>query len=253
MRNGVESPFQRAMSRSSDRIQLGMNALLAWVAASDGKVTQNEHKLLREFARAPQEAADLDLALDIARELELDDLMLACDVVRNLSRDSSDNFMQWAISVATSDNKLAIPTNWILRFFADLTNIDLDEAYRQVTKKTLPMPGDPSSIDWWRSRERAAAGTSGKAKSSKAKSPHGPDKEQASRARKSGLHMTQAQALAVLGLAQNASEDEIAEAFRQLAHIHHPDRFSQSGPDVQRNASKNFARIREAFEVLRQE
>lgn len=253
MRNGVESPFQRAMSRSNNRTRLGMNTLLAWVAASDGTVTQSEHKLLREFAGQQQASADLDLALDIVRELESDDLMLACDVVRDLSCESSRAFMQWAISVATSDNKLAIPTNYILRFFADLISVDLDETYRQVTTKTLPMPGDASSIDWWQMREAAAAGTSGKAKSGKAKSHHDPGKKKASRAQKSGLHMTQAQALAVLGLEQNASAGEIAEAFRQLAHVHHPDRFSQSGPEVQRSASSKFARIREAFEVLTQE
>ncbi len=251
MRNGVESPFQRAMSRSNNRIRLGTNALLAWVAASDGKVTHSKHKLLREFAGARQ--ADLDLALDIARELESDDLMIACDVVRNLSHKGSRTFIQWAISVATSDDKLAIPTNYVLRFFADLTNIDLGEAYRQVTNKTLPMPGDPSSIDWWQLREGAAAGGSGKAKPGKAKSSHEQGKEQASRAKKSGLHMTEAQALATLGLEQNASQAEVAQAYRQLANIHHPDRFSQSGPEAQRKASKNFRRIREAFETLRQE
>ena len=150
------------------------------MAASDGTVTQSEHKLLREFAGQQQASADLDLALDIVRELESDDLMLACDVVRDLSCESCLAFMQWAISVATSDNKLAIPTNYILRFLADLTNIDLDEAYRQVTTKTMLMPGDPSSIDWWQKREATAAGTSGKAKSR-----HEPGKDRASRAKKS--------------------------------------------------------------------
>lgn len=218
-------------------MRLGMNALLAWVAASDGTFTAGQHSLLRKFAGAQE--GNLNLALDICRELDPDDLKTACDAVYQLPADKSLVFMRWAIAVATADGQLSNPANFLLRFFADLTQIDLEETYQQVTKRPLPVPGDPSSVEWWQKRE-------GKSQNAKSDS----DKERSSRAKKSGQHMTEAQALAVLGLEQNASADEIAQAFRQLAHVHHPDRFSQSSEEIQRNASKQFARIREAFEAL---
>ena len=238
----VESSFRRAMMRSNNRTLLGMNALLAWVAACDGKVTPSKQTLLRKFAST--RTGELDLALDICRELDPDDLKMACDVVRELPVDRGSTFMHWAISVATADGRLPSPANFLLRFFADLTRIDLEDFYRQVTKRTLPLPGDPSSVDWWQNFE---------AKSQQAKSKQKSDKEHASRARKSGLHMTEIQAFAVLGLEQDASADEISEAFRRLAHVHHPDRFSQSSAEAQRDASRQFARIREAFETLTQQ
>lgn len=237
--DGIGSPFQRAMSRSDNRTRLATNALLAWVAASDGNVTANKHNLLRKFAGT--RAEDLNLALDICREVSPDDLIVACEVIHKLPAEGSRTFMNWAIAVATADGRLEVPANFLLRFFADLTQIDLEETYQQVTKRTLPLPGDPSSVAWWQDFE------------SKTESKQGANRGHSSRARKSGMHMTEAEALTVLGLKQDASEDEITKAFRKLAAVHHPDRFSQASENVQRNASKKFARIRKAFETLAQQ
>jgi len=50
----------------------------------------------------------------------------------------------------------------------------------------------------------------------------------------------------VLGVARNASQDEIKKAFRQLALQHHPDR----NPQNEKEAEERFKEINEAYEVL---
>ncbi len=238
---GVESRFQRAMSCSNHRIGLGATALLAWLAASDGKISADELKLLRELAGKQLPAAELEVALDFARESQLDDLTLACQVVRELPRKSQRTFLKWALRVATSNGKLSVPMNYILRFFADLTDLDVGEAYS--TAAGFPLPGDASSIEWWKVQESATAGTDKTSQSSQ---------EQDGKRKKSGAQMTRAEALAILGLEEHASQVEVAQAFRRLAISNHPDRFAQSGPATQHVASRNFARIRKAFETLSQ-
>jgi len=50
----------------------------------------------------------------------------------------------------------------------------------------------------------------------------------------------------VLGVARDASQDEIKKAFRQLALQHHPDR----NPRNEKEAEAKFKEINEAYEVL---
>ncbi|BDA50839.1 DnaJ homolog subfamily C member 11 [Coccomyxa sp. Obi] len=53
---------------------------------------------------------------------------------------------------------------------------------------------------------------------------------------------------AVLNVARDASEEDIKRAFRQLAQAYHPDKHTDAS--LQADASANFARLQEAYEVL---
>ncbi len=81
---GAESPFPRALSVTARR-GLGASTLLAWVAASDGNISSAQHQLLREFAEAVHTPNILEIALSAVHELGVDDLMAACEAVRNPS------------------------------------------------------------------------------------------------------------------------------------------------------------------------
>ena len=57
---------------------------------------------------------------------------------------------------------------------------------------------------------------------------------------------------AVLSLAQDASEEDIKRSYRKLAQTFHPDKAQDaSHPQSDPNASTNFMRIQEAYEVSR--
>lgn len=61
--------------------------------------------------------------------------------------------------------------------------------------------------------------------------------------------MTRKQCLDILELPDGASREEIIKAYRQLALVWHPDRFS-SNPELQRKAQAKLAQINEAYSAL---
>ncbi len=54
-----------------------------------------------------------------------------------------------------------------------------------------------------------------------------------------------------LGLAPEASDDEVKRTFRQLAAAHHPDKVAHLGPGAVEQASRRFREIRDAYEEIR--
>jgi len=55
----------------------------------------------------------------------------------------------------------------------------------------------------------------------------------------------------VLGVDNNASDDEIKKAYRKLAVKFHPDKVAHLGEDIQRNAKERFQKLNEAYEKIK--
>jgi DnaJ like chaperone protein len=57
----------------------------------------------------------------------------------------------------------------------------------------------------------------------------------------------------VLEISRDATSEEIKKAYRQLALKNHPDRVTYLGDDIRKKANEKFAKINEAYEVIKQE
>ena len=227
----MDEPRLRGLIEASpNRVGLAGMTLLAWLAAADGGLDANERQHLRELARANQNEEFFGRILPLAELGSVDDLQLACEVVRvHLNPAQRRLFLELAIGVALGDGLLSAAENHVLRFFADLVGIApvaFNELFRNHAGRDLPAPGDPSSMAWWRSRRGGASTSSGSA----GKGRTGPR--------------------AVLGVADDASTEEIKRAFRRLAMLHHPDRFHELGPAAVAEAERQFKRIGAAYEEL---
>jgi len=55
---------------------------------------------------------------------------------------------------------------------------------------------------------------------------------------------------AILGVASDASREEIARAYREQIKLYHPDRVSGMGPEIQRVAHEKTLAIQRAYEEL---
>lgn len=57
----------------------------------------------------------------------------------------------------------------------------------------------------------------------------------------------------VLELKKTATNEEVKKAYRKLAQVHHPDRVSYLGEEIQKAAKEKFQKINEAYERIKKE
>lgn len=226
--------FASILERTNNPVAPSILLVLAWIAASDGQMAGEELATLRELAEASQSQAMLDEVIELACRGGVDDLHHACIVLKHLPLEQRRLCLQMAIGMALADSFLTIGEGHILRLLTDVVSIpqhELEKAFKDVTGAPLPQPGDPSSLEWWRSRERR----------SQRHPPHSstnrPD-------------VQRLKDLACLGLDEGASEQEIKAAYRRMAKVHHPDRFMSLGPEAVKMAEATFRRIQAAYERL---
>jgi DnaJ like chaperone protein len=57
----------------------------------------------------------------------------------------------------------------------------------------------------------------------------------------------------ILGLTQDATDDEVKKAYKKMAVKYHPDKVSYLGEDVQKAAKEKFQKVSEAYEQIKKE
>jgi DnaJ like chaperone protein len=234
-------------------MSLSVVLVLAWIAAADGQIAGEEEQSLRDIARSHDTAHEVDLILDAARGGHVADLQLACEVISDIGASQRRLFLQMAIGVALEDGYLVTAENHILRFLADLLKLGedgLNDAFREMTGRSFPEPSDASRAAWWRSREETARSheessrhrSSGSTGSAGDRTDRGPTSE--------GVHLQRLRDLATLGLDEHATPEEIKTAYRRMAHVHHPDKYSSLGEEAVAAAEHTFRRILAAYQRL---
>lgn len=235
------SEFELIVIQSQNELGTAVLLVLAWIAASDGSVDERELKQLSEISAASKHGHEVEPLLRLVTNHDIKAIQLACEIVASHFRgEKARLFLEMAIGMSIADGYLLPTENHILRFLADLlavNSVGLNSIFEEVTGRGIPDPSDISSSGYWRSREEA-----------KAKSDQKSSREE--RARSAPHSSKSAQAYAVLGLEPGASKEEIRKAFRRLAQVHHPDRFSSLGEESVAAATTTFQRINEAYKHL---
>lgn len=235
------SRFSEIITATTNPVVAAMMLILAWIAASDGNIDDAEMDGLRSAASSGESKEYLETVIDVAVQGRLEDLQLACEVLRELELGHRKLMLQMAIAMALEDGKLTSTESYIVRFLADVLGQsprELNSIFRKLSGHDFPPPSDPSSIEWWAFRESKADARS---EASGAESKAG------------GVGTGQIQQLrdlAVLGLDEAATREDIIDAYKRMVKVHHPDKYAALGPEAVAAAEVTFVRIRSAYERL---
>jgi DnaJ-domain-containing protein 1 len=235
----VSRQFRTAFLDSPNQLGFSLVTLLAWVATCDGELAEEEGQFLSKIAAAGDRPIDPSIAIEAARFATAEDLQLACEVVRHMPAEKRGLVLQMAIGIALADGVLRPTENHVLRFLADMLDIGhggLEKLFHEISGKAFPLPPNLSDPSGRHSREQA--GNEGSTNRGGGRS-------------RSNTQTERMRSLAILGLEEGASADEIKIAYRRLAKIHHPDRFQTLGPEAVQASTQTFQRIQSAYEYLR--
>ena len=237
------STFADVFHATRNKQAVSILAVLTWIAGCDARIGPQEQALLDKVSEAVDDAAELAAVEAAMREPSARDLELACRYLKsNLDRGGKKLLAQLAVTMAVQDGVLTVSENFVLQFLADLLGLSprqFARVFEQIAHRPFPLPGDPSSIEWWKQRESGQPAVPREFISGGAEEDPPADEQ-----------MTRIVALRVLGLDEGASKDVIHKAYRRLAKTRHPDRFAPLGPAAVATASEAFRRLHEAYELL---
>jgi DnaJ like chaperone protein len=244
------SPFEKLLLASENQVGTSVLLVLAWIAASDGSVDPSEKRELAQIAKTANHPGGIEPFLALAETQDVASLQLASELLRlHFAGEKAELFLSMALGVALADGMLDPGEHHIILFLADLLGVSaasLGALFQSITGRPIPDPVDLSAASTWEEP--------GSSKRDHAHGTHGEDNR--NRNGSSGARprradgSTREAALAVLGLAGDASAADIKLAYRRLASVHHPDRFSTLGDEAVATATRTFQRIQAAYEVL---
>lgn len=234
--------FDQILSHANDRIGASITLVLVWLVISDGHISADEIEYLNRIAEPIQLKDYVKKMVELVDDDQSEALLTACRILqKSLTEEQRDRLLELVLGMALVDGYFTASEGHIVRFLADLLGFSphrLDQEFKHITGHSLPSVGDPSSIEWWHARERTRNGESEKQQSRNQRSRRRTDVEQ------------RAWALSVLGLSEEATPEQIKQAYRRLAQLHHPDKFARLGPEAVEAANTIFKKINEAYEVL---
>ncbi len=140
-----EDQFGRLLGQSGNQAGLCILLVLAWMAASDDDVDEEETGMLRELAVAWGNSDEVVSVIGVARSPSNAALSLAFSALRQMEPKMRLPFIELAITMALSDGKLTPGESHTLRLIADVLEItpaSLNTAFHGITGSDLPPAGD---------------------------------------------------------------------------------------------------------------
>lgn len=167
--------------------------------------------------------------------------------LRGARHSSRMRALRGALEVAIGAGTLPLSQNLALRTVTEALDLNPDELltlFRERTGSGLPLPWDPSTPLAWHGRPSNAPGPQGIWDDG---GPHPPAPE---RTGEPGDRLARIKALALLGLDEGATQEEVRRAYLRVSKVHHPDQYLPHGQEATLEAAAAFRRIKSAYDFL---
>lgn len=202
----------------------GILVLAAYVARSDGEVSQDETDLINKHLAedfSPEKAEEYTLFFkeQLTKEIKIGKICRTIDY--DFDAYAKTHLIYFLVSIVAADKILKQPELDALKRIARMC--DIRDSLLSALK----------SFEFKKEKTY----------------------QQKSESHRQKAHSTGHQlkaAYALLGVSENASIDAIKKAYRKLAKLHHPDKVAHLGEVYQKKAKEKFQTIVDAYELIRE-
>ncbi len=196
-------------------LTVALVVLIAAVMKADGVVRKSELDRVKAFLRHNFDESVANQMLHKLRDLREVDIPIG-DVCRQIKLNTSYatryHLLDFLYSIAAADGHISSEESSMLRTICLLLGVNTN--------------------DYISIRERHACGygynNPGGSATANAKNPY-----------------------KVLGIEQNATDEEVKKAYRRLAMKYHPDKVDNMNEEIRKNAESQFREINEAYETIK--
>jgi len=246
-------------ARSNDPLKAAKAYVLAWISALDGEVDQQEMEYLRTPRTLPHGLTTEELMKRVNHRSAKRTATAIRLVAESLDQRERTKFLELAILVTLADGRIHQSELHAIGLLADAFRYGsywLKALFKQVSGRSMPEPGDPSSTAWWvgkgegSSRDRQQDRDQSDDEYRERQREQRNEQHEETRAR-TATHDV-AWARGVLGVDDQATHDEIRKQFNLMSKSTHPDRFATVGDECVSAANVLFRNVREAYEILKE-
>jgi DnaJ-domain-containing protein 1 len=215
--------------------------ILLWIATADGRV--DERELANLDQSMPEQAKDVTTQelLTVLRAGDVECLHFACTRAARLTAEHRRALLDFAIDMSAADKRLDVSELHILRFLCDCLKLGssmLKQRYLALLGQAIPEPGDPGSELWWATTGPKSIDRSGETE------------VQARTSQGAGRGFSREQACKILGVPNNASDQDIRLAYEELSRTLGPERAKALGDAALAHSRQRIESIESAYQAL---
>jgi uncharacterized tellurite resistance protein B-like protein len=252
------------IANSEQRIVDCVKVAAVWIAHVDHDFSDAERKAI--LVRLPDVPGGVPLDRitacieSCARAERYNELVPVFAQIQHALADASkEPFLRLVVDIVAADGRVSVGERHALMFLADLVGLAqvLPHLFTDTTGMVFSRPADLSDLGYWEQVEASARARREQEDSQRqdhqSHQKSGSEHAGTQGARGSESDPARIEALATLGLVGAPSADEVRQAYRRLARVHHPDRYEGLGEEAIEHATRAFQRIQVAFDLLTRE
>ena len=228
-------------------------SLLGYIAKSDGTINNAEVKLTEKYmekmslnAESKREAIQL-FKQGADRQFDAENVLQDFKVLAKRNSDNTEILLVYLVNLAHKDGALVEPELHVIH------EVATDLGFNSIAFNNLLHLISSQNRFADSPKKESTFSENNKSNSNQKTGNNGDEKEKSQKESNGDEDEYLASAYDVLGVAPNASDEEVKKAYRRLANKYHPDKLTGQGvPDfLQKSSGECFKKIQTAYAYIK--
>ena len=232
--------LKELISLSNSDLEAAIHVINSWIITSDSDFSIKEKSYLLKTCNASSIEYTKNF-LNMTHSEAIKDIEFAIKTINNNYLHSEKGLViEFFLQTVIADNRVHLSEIHIIRYLSDSLSVNyetINEMYLRLTGKDFPLPGDPSSLSWWKNKINSYNSDSFRKEKRAWKDINIPS------------HLRGA--ISFFNLDYPFTKEELRNAYRRMTKKYHPDKYQNMGEESVNTANIFFQEINATYEELK--